>query len=167
MLELSLMLFFPFMMIYSAFSDLFTMTISNWVSILLIVGFGIFAYMTGMEYSVLIMHCLTFLIVFFAGFTLFAFNIIGGGDAKLAASTGLWLGWGIVVPYVLIASILGGALTLLIVFFRSKEILPFKLHQIGWLARLHDRKEGIPYGIALGLSALYIYPETAWIEAAL
>jgi prepilin peptidase CpaA len=31
-----------------------------------------------------------------------------------------------------------------------------------WAVRLHDRSVGIPYGIALGVAALWIYPSTMW-----
>jgi prepilin peptidase CpaA len=34
-----------------------------------------------------------------------------------------------------------------------------------WLNRLHDRESGIPYGIALALGALIVYPNTDWIKA--
>ena len=34
-----------------------------------------------------------------------------------------------------------------------------------WLLRLHAKESGIPYGIALAIGALAVYPETEWIEA--
>jgi prepilin peptidase CpaA len=33
-----------------------------------------------------------------------------------------------------------------------------------WLQRLHDPKQGIPYGIALAGAALAIYPQTVWMS---
>jgi prepilin peptidase CpaA len=30
-----------------------------------------------------------------------------------------------------------------------------------WLARLHEPKTGVPYGIALAAAALFVYPQTA------
>jgi prepilin peptidase CpaA len=33
-----------------------------------------------------------------------------------------------------------------------------------WLLRLHAKETGIPYGIALAIGALMIYPETEWIK---
>jgi prepilin peptidase CpaA len=32
--------------------------------------------------------------------------------------------------------------------------------------RLHDRKSGMPYGVALAAAALWLYPSTAWFTAA-
>jgi prepilin peptidase CpaA len=43
--------------------------------------------------------------------------------------------------------------------------LPYGLAGQAWLARLHDKESGIPYGIALTLGALMIYPETEWVKA--
>ena len=34
-----------------------------------------------------------------------------------------------------------------------------------WLVRLHAKDSGIPYGIALAIGALMIYPETEWVQA--
>jgi prepilin peptidase CpaA len=34
-----------------------------------------------------------------------------------------------------------------------------------WLLKLHAKDSGIPYGIALAIGALMIYPETDWIKA--
>jgi prepilin peptidase CpaA len=43
--------------------------------------------------------------------------------------------------------------------------LPVMLAGQPWLARLHDKQTGIPYGIALTIGALMIYPETEWMKA--
>ena len=57
-----------------------------------------------------------------AGFACFAFGWIGGGDAKLAAVTSLWLGFGNLLDYFFIASIGGGLLTLLVLVARSAPL---------------------------------------------
>ena len=39
---------------------------------------------------------------------------------------------------------------------------------VGWLSHLHDTKTGIPYGIALALAGLIVYPDTGvWTAVAL
>lgn len=163
MLEYSLVFIFPLMMIFSSFSDLFSMSISNKVSLVLIVSFIVFAIVLGIDFNTVLWHFITFAVVLIFGFTLFALNIIGGGDAKFAASTALWLGWGPTGAYILFATLLGGLLTLLILKFRS-EIIPEKLNTIQWVLRLHDSKNGVPYGIALGVAAMITYPSTHWME---
>ena len=64
----------------------------------------------------------------------------------------------------LYVSLLGGAFTVLLIQFRQWP-LPSLLSGQAWLNRLHDRESGIPYGIALALGALMVYPETEWIKA--
>jgi len=163
MFEYVLVFIFPFMMIFSSFSDLFSMNISNKVSLVLIAAFVIFAISIGMDMNTLLWHFITFAIVLTVGFCLFALNIIGGGDAKFAASTALWLGWSHTGLYLLLASFIGGLLTLVILKFRS-GLVPEKLNKTEWVLRLHDQKNGAPYGIALGLAALIVYPTTPWME---
>jgi prepilin peptidase CpaA len=89
----------------------------------------------------------------------FAFDWIGGGDAKLAAATAVWLGWSNIADYGLIASVLGAGLTLGIVWFR-KYGMPSWLVQIPWVARLHDADNGVPYGVALAAAGLFLYPQS-------
>jgi prepilin peptidase CpaA len=97
-------------------------------------------------------------------FAFFAFGWIGGGDAKLAAATVLWLGFAHLVDYLFYASIFGGALTLLIIYFR-KAPLPAVFVGRAWAERLHRSDCGVPYGIALAAAALIVYPQTEWMTA--
>jgi prepilin peptidase CpaA len=95
-------------------------------------------------------------------FVCFACGWIGGGDAKLAAATALWLGFGHLLDYFVYASLLGGALTLLILQFRHVP-LPRLLMGRQWAERLHRSDGGVPYGIALAAAALLVYPQTEWM----
>ncbi len=156
---------FPLLMAFSAFSDLFTMTISNRVSLLLIVGFALMAAMTGMSLSDISSHVGAGLAVLAVTFTLFACGWIGGGDAKLAAATALWLGFGPLMEYLLVASIFGGVLTLIILRYRVMP-LPAMLQGQEWAMRLHRVDAGVPYGIALAAAALTVYPHTVWMTPA-
>ena len=61
-------------------------------------------------------------IVLLIGFTLFAFGVVGGGDAKLAAATGLWLGWGHILEYFTVSALLGAVLTLMMLKFRASPL---------------------------------------------
>jgi prepilin peptidase CpaA len=98
------------------------------------------------------------------GFFMFAMGWIGGGDAKLFAATALWLGPQHVVDYAIVAAILGGVLTLAILGLRMTP-LPAGFGQQEWLLRLHNPRNGVPYGIALAAAALWIYPSTIWMQA--
>src|SRR5947209_1093652 len=90
---------FPAIMAFAASSDLITMTISNRVSLILIGGFFALAFATGMTPTDVLWHLAAAGIVLVAAFALFTQSWIGGGDAKLAAATALWLGFDYLLPY--------------------------------------------------------------------
>jgi prepilin peptidase CpaA len=157
------LLLFPAMMAFAASSDLFTMTISNRVALMLIGGFAALALWSGMPFAELLSHVGAALAVLAVTFLFFARGWIGGGDAKLAAATALWLGFDHLMAYLLYASIFGGILTLAMIRFRLMP-LPKMLAEQEWVKRLHKLDGGVPYGIALAAAALLIYPDTAWMK---
>src|ERR1700689_4960199 len=110
---------FPAMMAFAASSDLFTMTIANRVSLILLAGFGLLAGLTGMTAFDLLSHVAAAAAVLVVVFIFFSRGWIGGGDAKLAAATVLWLGLAHLADYLFYASSFGGVLTLMIIYFRS------------------------------------------------
>lgn len=163
-LDLARLLLFPALMAFAAASDLFTMTISNRVSLMLAAGFLALAVASGMGPTDILLHAGAGAVVLAVAFFCFAMGWIGGGDAKIAAAAGLWFGFAHLMNYLLYASLFGGALTLLLVQFRQWP-LPYALAGQAWLMRLHAKESGIPYGIALAIGALTIYPETDWVKA--
>jgi len=163
-LDIARLMLFPALMAFAAASDLFTMTISNRVSLALAAGFLILALMSGMGLHDLLSHVGAGAAVLAAAFVCFAMGWMGGGDAKIAAGVALWFGFGHLLDYLICASLFGGALTLLLLQFRQWP-LPSPLTGQAWLLRLHAKESGIPYGIALAIGALMIYPETEWIRA--
>jgi prepilin peptidase CpaA len=158
------LLVFPVAMIYAAASDLLTMRIPNWVSLLLLAGFAIAAPLTGLTLEAIAWHVAAGALVLTVCFGFFAAGWIGGGDAKLASATALWLGWSALMNYVLIASVLGGVLALVILLVRKVPLPAFLLRQ-GWILRLSHAKTGVPYGIALAAAGLLVYPDTPWMLA--
>jgi prepilin peptidase CpaA len=159
------LLLFPAMMAFAASSDLLTMTIPNRVSLILIGGYFALALAMGTSMGEVLTHCGAGVLVLAVTFVFFSRGWIGGGDAKLAAATALWLGIDHLLAYFVVASLLGGALTVLLIKLRAWPLPAFLIgHE--WAERLHRRDAGIPYGIALALAALIVYPETAWMKAA-
>jgi prepilin peptidase CpaA len=166
MLEAATLLVFPGLMVYAAFSDLFTMTISNLISLALICLFVPLGIVSGLAAAEIIWHLATGALILATGFALFARGWIGGGDAKLAAATAAWLGIDHLGEYVLVASLLGGGLTILILALRRWPVLARVIKQ-AWVKRLHQPGMGVPYGIALAIAGLLLYPGSAiWLAAA-
>jgi prepilin peptidase CpaA len=163
-LDIARLVLFPALMAFAAASDLFTMTISNRVSLALVAGFLALALMSGMGPYDILSHVGAGAAVLAVAFTCFAMGWVGGGDAKVAAAAALWFGFGHLLNYLVYASLFGGALTLLLLQFRQWP-LPYPFAGQAWLLRLHAKESGIPYGIALAIGALMIYPETEWIKA--
>ena len=163
-LDIARLLLFPGLMAFAAASDLFTMTISNRVSLALVGGFLALALLSGLGFYDILSHLGAGLTVLAVTFACFAMGWVGGGDAKLAAAAALWFGFGHLLSYLVYASLFGGALTLLLLQLRQWP-LPYAFVGQAWLIKLHAKESGIPYGIALAVGALLIYPETEWIKA--
>lgn len=163
---IAVLVVFPAAMAYAAASDLTTMTIPNWLCLLLVAAFALCAISSGFGWAAAGWHLAAGLTVLAICFGLFAAGWIGGGDAKLAAATALWLGFDQLLPYFFIASVAGGLLTVLILKLRTMP-LPALASGWGWAQRLHDTKQGVPYGIALAAAALVTLPDTAIWQSAI
>jgi prepilin peptidase CpaA len=106
------------------------------------------------------MHVATGLCVLAITVFMFFMGWIGGGDAKLTAAVALWVGYDLIATYLLLATLLGGALSVTILLFRKMPLPEFAGRQ-PWLVRLHKPRGGVPYGIALSVAAVMVYPQTA------
>lgn len=158
MLQAIVLVIFPFCMVYAVISDMISMTIANRVSLILVASFALIAPFTGMEWGQYGMHFAAAGLVLATTFALFALGAMGGGDAKLMTATALWFGFSPeLFQYLVYAALIGGALTLLILLYRA---LPISVYTGGnmFLRHFADRKAGIPYGVALGISGLLVYP---------
>jgi prepilin peptidase CpaA len=156
---------FPLAMAYAAASDLLTMTISNKLTVGLIACFVVLAPFTGMGWYAFAMHLVAAAVVLALMFFCFTMGWVGGGDAKLAAVIALWVGLSGTLEFALLASLLGGLLTVLLMAFRRSVVPVFIIRQ-PWVQRLHDSGRGVPYGIALAAAALATYPHTIWMKVA-
>lgn len=166
MIAAIIMVVFPFAMIFAALSDVFTMTIGNRISAVLILTFLLVAPFIGLGWAGFGLHLAAFLLVLAVTFTLFAVGGMGGGDAKLLASTALWMGLGPqLLQYVLAATVVGGAFTLLLIVFRKSSFAVYA-GELPILRRVIDEKD-VPYGVALAIGGLVAFPGTAAMQWAL
>lgn len=157
---------FPLMMAFAASSDLFTMKIPNKLNLALAIAYFGMAFATGQSMETILVNVACGLVMLVLTFAMFSAGWMGGGDAKLAAATTLWMGFPLSIEYALASSFLGGVLTLAILLARSRPLPNFMMQQ-KWIAHLHDKTTGIPYGIALAAGGLLLYPQTEiWISIA-
>ncbi|MHA6644183.1 A24 family peptidase [Mesorhizobium sp. A623] len=167
MLEALIFVVFPFCMVFTAISDMLSMTIANRVPLLLIVVFALAAPLTGMDWATYGWHFAAGALVLSVTFGLFAMGGMGGGDAKLLAATAIWMGFNVqLLEYLVISSFLGGVLTLGILAYRKSTLAVFTRHS-AFLQHLANEQTGIPYGIALGIGGLLTYPDTSMMTWAL
>jgi prepilin peptidase CpaA len=167
MLEALIFVVFPFCMAFAVVSDVVSMTIANRVSLILVATFAVVAPLTGMEWADYGMHFAAAALVLCVTFGLFAIGGMGGGDAKLLAATSLWIGFNVhLLQYMVYAALLGGALTLLVLYFRGSPLSTFTANNL-FLRHFANEKAGIPYGVALGATGLLIYPSTPLMQWAL
>jgi prepilin peptidase CpaA len=149
----------PLLLAAAAGWDLASFTIPNFLQALLIAAFAAFAAAAHLGAPAIGLHLLAGLIGLGLGFVLFALGYIGGGDAKLYAALLLWLGLKDLLPYTLVATMLGGFLTLALIALRRLPLPPLFARQ-DWVARLHDNDAGIPYGVALAAGVALVLPGT-------
>lgn len=141
------------------------MTIPNRLCASLVLGYFALAVAFGVPAEMILLNLSCGLAILAITFVMFSLGWIGGGDAKLAAATALWMGWSLVLDFGVTAAIFGGLLTLAILFARSMP-LPAILERRAWIARLHRQNAGVPYGIALAAAGIAQYPHShIWAAA--
>ena len=157
--EFLVLIALPLLLAVAAGWDIASFTIPNFLTLALLGAFVVFAFAAGLSFTVIGWHLLAGILGLLIGFTLFAIGHVGGGDAKLFAVMVLWLGLKDLMPYALIASVLGGVLALGLMLMRSWPLPAFLARQ-AWVMKLHDSKAGIPYGVALAVAAFILLPST-------
>lgn len=166
MIAASVFVIFPLCLAIAAFTDLFTMTIPNRISVILILSFFAIALLTGLPMAQLGTHVGGALAVFAVCFLLFATNTMGGGDAKLLTAAALWFGFNpALLEFLTYVGIMGGAASLFILLVRAQadSILAIGLpvpHSI-----LLAKK--IPYGIAIAIGGFLAFPSSPMFISAL
>lgn len=141
---------FDLILILAALDDVRRLRISNILPIALALFFVLRLILLGPPPDIW-QHIVSFVAVLVVGAALFAMGMLGGGDAKLLASTALWFdldGLLVLLPAV---TILGGLCALLLVILR--RMIPVGSAATGnWLA-LRPRGP-IPYAVAISAGAI-------------
>jgi prepilin peptidase CpaA len=167
MISVALIMFvMPAILIAAAGWDIASFTIPNFIQGALLGAFAVFILTSGMTPHQAGLHIAAGVAGLGVGFALFSAGYVGGGDAKLFACVSLWFGLHDILGYALVASLFGGALTIGLIGMRKLPMPEFLTSQ-GWLMRLHDDHEGIPYGVALAAGAFFLLPQSEIFRIAL
>lgn len=158
------LLFYPLVMIHAGIGDLRTMRIPNHVVLLLFAGYFVAIPLVPLTLPNVAWSVAAAAAVFVLGFVGFSFGWMGGGDIKLLTVATLWLGAGNVAPFIFYTSIFGAVLTIVILIFRCLS-LPVAWQRWDWIARLHQRDNGVPYGMAIAAAGITVYVRTPWVVA--
>ncbi len=166
MVVAAIFLILPLCLAFAALNDLFSMTIPNRISFILLLSFVVVAPLSGMGWQSFAMSLVAGAAVFFGCFALFAANVMGGGDAKLLTAAAVWFGFNTaLVEFLLVVTLAGGVLTLGILLLRSRseEIMAVGIPIPDSL--LVAKK--IPYGIGIAVAGLWTYGEAPLVKAAI
>ena len=139
--------------------DLTTFIIPNWISLGLLALFPVLAFAVGLSLSDAGIHFAIGAVALALGIVLFAFGIIGGGDAKLFAALALYMGVQSIGPYVFAVALAGGVLATVLVLLRWLPVSVL-LSRLPWMHKLSTPGVGVPYGVAIAAGALIAFPAT-------
>lgn len=136
---------------WALWSDTKTYTIPNRISLGLLALYPAWILATWPQTNILggLLAGGTLLVV---GFVLFATRVLGGGDAKLMAAVGLWVGPQFVLPFVTLTTIVGGGLALTVFLYVCVRDEAWK--QVSWASVKVIGAQPVPYGIAIALGAI-------------
>ncbi|MDP3660708.1 prepilin peptidase [Phenylobacterium sp.] len=157
-LQMILVMVFPALVTVGGLRDLTSYIIPNWISITLAAAFLPAALALGVPLGDIGLHAAVGAGALVAGMVMFALGWIGGGDAKLFAAAGLWLGWPACLIFIAATAVAGGALALSLLMLRSIWLRPFLPGGPAWFGRLVEPGENVPYGVAIAIGALAALP---------
>jgi len=153
------------LMIAGAVYDAATLTIPNWISLLLVALFPLVAFVGGASWADAGVHAAVGFGALLVGMCLFAGGLIGGGDAKLFAAIALYVGASAFGLFVFAVAVAGGALALALIvarwgagFVGRWGVSFIALKPLTQLQHLVRAGVGIPYGIAIAAGGLYALP---------
>ena len=156
---------FPLLMIVAGAGDALAMRIPNWLTLSIALCFFPLAVLTGMPLYAVGLHLAVGLGLFILGFALFSLGLFGGGDAKLLAAAGLWLGWPDLVPF-LVATALAGGLLAAAVGCWSLINMESEVRDGSIFRRFGKIKPDVPYGYAFAIGAILAFSQSGWMPGA-
>ena len=134
-------------LLVASYTDITCYRIPNWLCLTMLALFPV-AQWIAPEPAQWLPHLLTGLALLGLGMLLFSPGLLGGGDAKLLAVCGIWLGPAATPAALVLTALTGGLLSMLLLVLRAFT-LPSK---VGIL-----RKGGpVPYGLAIAAAGILL-----------
>jgi prepilin peptidase CpaA len=136
----------------SCVSDVRSLRIPNWHSLVIIICFLLAWLATPEAFSRLVGHLGAMGIMLVVSYAMFALGMMGGGDSKLGTALGLWVGLAGLIPFMFYMALMGGVIGIASLVIGKKK--PFKTPAPGsWIEQVQAGKNTIPYGVAISFGA--------------
>jgi prepilin peptidase CpaA len=162
MLDTFLTAILPTLVIAAAATDFASYRIPNWLTISTAALFIPAAVLAGMDLQTFMTHLGTGAFLFFIGFLLFSLRVFGGGDAKLMAAAGLWLGFNQTSEFLIYTVLIGGPLAIAVTLATWLSMhLETRGSKLG--EKIKKFVPDVPYGIALAVGAILAFPHSWWM----
>jgi len=143
---------FPAVLADAAVSDIRRLRIPNRDSLMLAAAFLVFWGMSAGGSAEFLLHLAAGAVVFVAGALLFVLRVWGGGDAKLLAAVGLWVGFADLPRLLMVMALAGGALALAVIVLRRLPGAGVEPATTWWRRLAAGRH--VPYGLAIAAGAV-------------
>jgi prepilin peptidase CpaA len=127
----------------AAAEDIWRLRISN-VTVLVVIAGAIAAMAFEGFRGPLWQNAVIFAVIMFIGTFAFSANLLGGGDVKLLAATGLWVNFAAALALIASIFIAGGAVALVYIAKRKFQ------------GKRRSEANRIPYGVAIAVGALLV-----------
>jgi prepilin peptidase CpaA len=158
LLAAALQLTFVFCICYAIVTDFAKLLIPNWISLVLVGTFAVFAALH-VRLADLPGHLFVTLVIFGVSLAFFVAGWMGGGDVKFLTALALWMGPENVAPFVVMMALLGSVLAIGLLLMGRLDLGPRmqKIWIVSRLAQLAQERQ-CPYGVAIGAAGLLVSP---------
>ena len=151
-------------LIFAVITDVARYEIPNTLPIVITVAFLAAAIGEDADIRTIVFHLAAGMIVLIAFGVLFWKGWMGGGDVKLIAASAVWAGGNFLLQYLVVLALFGGVLALVVVLLRLVAGDAARINR-PWVQRLLTRRQGVPYGVAISATGLFLlpyFPLTGW-----
>lgn len=162
MLTIFILVIFSTLMLWAAYSDLSSYTLSNRLCLAVALLYPVYLltlifHNHGLPVADIMISLALAVIIFIICAGFFALGLMGGGDVKLMPAVALWAGADHILPYLFIASVTGGLFAIaVIVRNRLNQSKYYKSSGNINLSVANIKQSAVPYGVGIAIGGLYV-----------